>query len=138
MSDDFDDDDSRNGILHGAGVRDYDSISHTVEQAGVKVKLNCWACNVPCDVVLEWPEVITVAENRPGTPPLLPTGWAYSPKNKDAYVSIPCRRCSKGDGVSIHLTPEEARRLVQQGLSATYIHTQHITAIQQQMGRFRR
>lgn len=121
------------GILESAGLRDYDSIKTSVKPHGAVVRMNCRHCNRPRNVVLEWEEVMQVAGNNQGGGPVLPDGWRFSTNNNTAYVSIPCTGCGNPEGFSVHTTPEEAQKLVQQGINAGFINANQANHIAQQV-----
>jgi hypothetical protein len=129
----FDDLDEQGGILESKGLRDFEGITTTVKSEGAVVRMNCRHCNRTRNVVLEWPELIQIASNTQGGPPILPTGWRYSKNNQTAYVSIPCGGCGNAEGFSVHTTPEEAVKNVQQGLTAGFIRPEQVQHIQQQV-----
>ena len=116
------------GILESGGLRDYDGIKETVEQDGVIVRMNCRYCNHPGRVTLKWPEVIQVGANAQGAVPVLPQGWQVSRANRTAFVSLPCK-CGQL-GFNVHLSPEDARRHVQEGGAAGVVNPQEIQQIQ--------
>lgn len=125
------------GVLDGAGLKDYDRVKTAVHPEGVKVGLKCWACNKGGNLVLEWPEVITVAENGQGVKPVLPQGWQFSQRNHDAFVAKPCPRCGHEEGFAAHLTPEEAQQHVRHGLNAGFVNQQQIAGIQHRVAAYR-
>lgn len=121
------------GILDSAGLRDYDRIKSAVRRDGLEVRMNCRHCNNTRDVTITWPELMHVAGNQQGAPPSLPPNWKYSPNNHTAYEPIACPKCGKPEAFAVHLTPEEARKHVHQGINAGYVNQQHAIHIQQQV-----
>lgn len=121
------------GVLDSLGLKDYDNIDTVVAPQGADVRLSCWGCNRPVKVTLEWPELIAVGMNQPGRPPVLPPGWRYSPNNQTAFVSLGCQRCGNKEGISVHMTPEEAKQHVSRGVNAGFVSPQMISQVQQQM-----
>lgn len=126
------------GILDSQGLRDYEGIETRLEgpspphhQGGVAVTLNCRHCNKKRKVILEWPEIIVVADNGPGKRPLLPQGWKFSQNNLDAYVMLPCPSCGQ-PGFAIHMTPEEAQQHVRSGVNSGLLNPQAVQQLQQQ------
>lgn len=134
----FDDMTGVGGILESKGLDDYEGLKEEVKPEGIEVKLNCWGCNRPREVVIEWPEVILVAENKQGAPPVLPPGWKYSANNHTAYIAFNCRGCGQHEGIAVHMTPQEAQEHVKRGLGAGFVNPQQIQAIRQKMAPYRR
>jgi len=121
------------GILESPGLRDYEGIETTIGVEGARVVLNCRRCNRKKQVVVEWPELIILAENGPGKSPLLPTGWNFSEKNRTAYVPMRCNSCGNDTGIAIHMAPDEARGHVNAALNAGLVNRQQVAQIQQQV-----
>lgn len=120
------------GILDSHGLRDYEGIETAVIPEGAGVILNCRSCNKKRRVVVEWPELVVLAENGPGARPLLPQGWVFSQNNLDAYVQLRCGGCGQ-PGFAVHMTPQEAQQHVKSGLAAGLIQPQLVQGIQQKI-----
>lgn len=121
------------GILDSAGLRDYDNIKTSVEQAGLKVRMNCRNCNDTRNVYLEWMELMQIAGNSQGAPIVLPAGWRFSQNNHTTYQPLPCPRCGKPESFSVHITPDDARKHVQQGIDAGFIDPRKAEHVRQQV-----
>lgn len=121
------------GILDSAGLRDYDRVRSAVRRDGLEVRMNCRHCNSTRDVTIVWQELMQVAGNSQGAPPVLPQNWRYSPNNQTAYEPIACPKCGKPEGFAVHLTPEEARKHVNQGVTAGYVNPHHAAQVHQQV-----
>ena len=124
------------GILDSHGLRDYESIETSVIVEGAGVILNCRSCNKKRRIIVEWPELVVLAENGPGRRPILPPGWKFSENNRDGYVQLNCTSCGK-PGYAVHMTPQEAQTHVKAGLSAGLIRPQMVQHYQNQVAQMR-
>lgn len=124
------------GILDSHGLSDYEGIQTAVVPEGAGVVLNCRRCNKKRRVIVEWPELVILAENGPGRRPILPPGWKFSENNRDAYVQLNCASCGN-PGYAVHMTPQEAKMHVTAGLTAGLIHPHTVQGIQQRMAQTR-
>ena len=124
------------GILNSHGLDDYEGISTSVVPEGAGVLLNCRNCNKKRKVIVEWQELVVLAENGPGRRPIMPPGWKFSQNNLDAYVQLNCTKCGQ-PGFAVHMTPQEAQGHVKSGLAAGLIHPQAVQVIQQRVAHMR-
>lgn len=124
------------GILESHGLRDYEGIETSVIVEGAGVVLNCRRCNKKRRVVVEWPELVILAENGPGRRAILPQGWRFSENNKDGYVQLNCSSCGS-PGYAVHMTPQEAQAHVGAGLKAGLISPQLVQQYQRQVAQMR-
>ena len=121
------------GILESQGLRDYDNIKTSVKREGGVVRMNCRHCNKPREVTMEWTELMQVAGNQQNARPFLPQGWQFSENNGTAYVALQCPNCGNPEGFAVHTTPEEAHKLVQQGINAGFVNPSQAQQIAQQV-----
>ncbi len=124
------------GILNSAGLDDYDAVRETVQEDGVEVSINCRLCNSKRGVVLEWAELYQIGSNTPQLPPLIPPGWHFSQNNGTAAFVHPCPACGQ-KGLTIHVTPDEARNKIQAAVNANLITPQTVQQWRQSVHRIR-
>jgi hypothetical protein len=124
------------GILGGMGLDDYDSVRERVEAEGLFVQLNCRFCNRERAITVEWPELYQIGSNAPGLPVLMPQGWRFSPNNGTAFLAHGCPACGQ-PGLTLHMTPDEARRHVENAVQATLIPPQAIASWRQHIAALR-
>lgn len=125
------------GILQGMGLDDYDSIREKVQADGLNVEINCRFCNGKRGIVLEWPELYQIGSNAPGAPVLVPRGWQFSPNNGTALFLHRCPACSQQQGLTIHITPDEARRHVSSAVAAGLIPPSQLNQWKAQVAQLR-
>jgi hypothetical protein len=118
------------GILGGMGLDDYDSVREKIEVDGLLVQINCRFCNRERAITVEWPEMYQIGSNAPGLPVLMPRGWQFSPNNGTAFLAQRCPACGQ-PGLTLHMTPDEARRHVEHAVHATIIPPQAIASWRQ-------
>lgn len=129
----FDDVLSETGGIHeGGGLSDFEDVKEKIVADGLQLQMKCRLCGKAHNVVLEWEELFVVGSNGPGASPLLPANWQYSNNNQDAYTAIQCSRCH-GPGLSPHVTPDEARKIVNQGVSRGFVPPQAVNAWKQRI-----
>jgi len=120
------------GIHDGRGLEDFEGVKERIVNEGLQLQMKCRLCGKAHNVVLEWEELFVVGSNTPGTAPLLPPRWQYSENNQDAYTALQCSRCH-GPGLAPHMTPDEARKVVNQGLSRGFVNPQAVNAWKQRV-----
>ena len=125
------------GILQSMGLDDYDSVREEVETEGLRVEINCRFCNSKRGIVLEWVELYQVGSNGPNLPLLVPQGWQFSINNGTAVFIHRCPSCGEGQGLAIHMTPDEARRHVEAAAQANLITPQVLQQWKAQVAAFR-
>lgn len=129
----FDDVLSETGGIHeGGGLEDFEGVKEKLVTDGLQLQMKCRLCGKAHNVVLEWEELFVVGSNAVGQPPLLPQNWQYSTNNQDAYTQIQCSRCHN-PGLAPHVTPEEARKIVNQGVSRGLVNPQAVNAWKQRV-----
>jgi hypothetical protein len=109
------------GILQSSGLREFDSVQEKVVADGLEVEMSCPHCGRKKQIVVEWPELIVLAQNASGLPPLLPEGWYFSPENGTAFTALKCNSCGKEKALVVHLTPEDAQVHVKTGMNTRLI-----------------
>lgn len=124
------------GIHEGIGLDDFEGVREKLVPEGLELFMKCKLCGKDHRVILEWEELFVVGSNTPGLPPILPPGWQYSSVNQDAYNAMSCGKC-RGPGVAPHVTPEEARRLVNQGVSRGLVSPQALQMWKQRVAQAR-
>lgn len=124
------------GILDSAGLDDYDNVREKVQEDGVLVSCNCRMCNSKRGIVLEWPELYQIGSNQHGMPPLIPPGWQFSSNNGSVAFIHSCPACGK-KGITIHVTPDEARRKIESAVQANIITPQLVSQWRAQVQRIR-
>ncbi len=117
--------DGKAGVLDSHGLRDYDSERQNLKKEGLCVELNCRFCNRRRQIVVEWPELFIIGANQPNLPPIAPRDWAYSQNNGSIYFQTPCPSCGNA-GLSLHITPDEARKSLNTGLQSGLISQQDL------------
>ena len=120
------------GIHEGRALGEFEGIKEQITPEGLKVTTSCRLCGKKHDVWLDWKELYVVGANGLGAPPLLPEGWDYSENNSDAFVQLRCSKCNQ-PGISVHMTPEEARQAVNTAQSRGFIQQQQAAQWRQQV-----
>lgn len=120
------------GIHEGTGLNDFEGVKERLVAEGLQLQMKCRLCGKSHNVVLEWEELFVVGSNNPGMAPVLPPNWRYSQNNQDAYTMLACSRCG-GEGLAPHVTPEDARKIVNQGVSRGLVPPQAVNAWKQRV-----
>lgn len=115
------------GIYDGLGVTDHDRVREKMTPEGLEVQMNCRFCGKPHAVTLEWKELFICGSNGPNMPPLFPPNWGYSQNNGTLFCSLRCSKCHGEQGLTVHVSPEEARRHIQAAHSRGLVHPQFLT-----------
>jgi hypothetical protein len=124
------------GIYQGAALQEYESVGKKIaaDRSGIAHRGMCRACGTPIELIIEWHEFIIIGANRDGMPPLIPNDWAFSPVNRTLCIASGCG-CGdeKNRGLTLHVTPEEARQEVQGALARGDLSQQRMAQVMQQI-----
>jgi ribosomal protein S27E len=124
--------DTNCGVLEGNGRQDFDKVRQQTKPEGLEAQVQCRFCGTGVGIVLEWPELYTIASNGPGKSLLLPPNWQYSNNNKSVFFQTNCHKCAN-PGFAVHVTPDEAARHVKTALQMGLLQPQVAAHLDQQI-----
>lgn len=114
------------GVLGGEALDELDSVETKLEKDGVLFLLKCRDFGHANGILVSWQDIITLANA------VCPAAWEKTPQGR-AFPRVGCRLCH--ELCTMELTPDEAGRYVQQGMSAGLVNRLYIQQVSQQLSR---
>lgn len=112
------------GIFDGTGATELfevKSLPHSHE--GASFEVTCDKCGRSQNITLEWAQIKDAAQSpqtqRLPVDPTTRLPWIYDQRERRMWPQIGCLQCRNQVGPSI--TPEEAARILREGVSAGFI-----------------
>jgi len=91
---------NKDGIFQGCdGLLDLDRVKEEFRPQGKSYAIKCKRCGAKNEALLEWPEIVLIAENMDANNPILPVGFHLARDANNAAVPSfvgKCQQCAVG------------------------------------------